>query len=280
MCDVFMNTDFKHGRNGYIVHRCRCDICSHAESEYGKKNRADGKSSMRWTEPGFKHGTNGYQIGCHCDVCKMAYSQYKKQHRLENLERIREAERNNLKKHAVEHRARVKRYIKENPEWFREKNNRWKANNPEKVRNERQRYYRNNVVLIKQKHNQYQNMMYKTSPMYRLRRNLRSRVGRAVEGGTKSAHTLELLGCTVPELQGKIYLLFQPGMTWDNYGQWHLDHIIPCAAFDLSNPVHQRACFNWQNLQPLWGKDNQRKNDRIPVGIDVDSFVGQFEREA
>ena len=53
-------------------------------------------------------------------------------------------------------------------------------------------------------------------------------------------------------------------MSWDNYGEWHIDHIVPCASFDLSDPNQQRICFNFRNLQPLWAKDNQRKQDKLP----------------
>ena len=57
---------------------------------------------------------------------------------------------------------------------------------------------------------------------------------------------------------------FVEGMSWDNYGEWQIDHIVPCASFDLSDPNQQRICFNFRNLQPLWAKDNQRKQDKLP----------------
>jgi hypothetical protein len=57
------------------------------------------------------------------------------------------------------------------------------------------------------------------------------------------------------------------GMSWGNYGfgtgKWHVDHIRPCASFDLSREDQQRACFHWSNLQPLWGIDNMKKGAKI-----------------
>jgi len=52
-------------------------------------------------------------------------------------------------------------------------------------------------------------------------------------------------------------------MSFSNYGKWHIDHIIPCARFDLRKPNEQKKCFNYKNLQPLWAFDNLSKNDKI-----------------
>ena len=52
-------------------------------------------------------------------------------------------------------------------------------------------------------------------------------------------------------------------MNWENYGVWHIDHIIPCARFDLSDPGQQKICFHYTNLQPMWGEDNLKKGARL-----------------
>lgn len=69
----------------------------------------------------------------------------------------------------------------------------------------------------------------------------------------------ETIGCTGAQFRAHIESLFSEGMTWENYGQWELDHLIPRSAFDLTDIAQARACFNWQNVQPLWKSDNIKK---------------------
>lgn len=103
----------------------------------------------------------------------------------------------------------------------------------------------------------------KTDTNFRLTQNLRTRIVKVLKGINKSASTMELVGCTIDEFKSHLQEQFQPGMTWENYGKWHIDHIMPCASFDLANPEQQRQCFHHTNMQPLWAEDNLAKGDRI-----------------
>ena len=77
----------------------------------------------------------------------------------------------------------------------------------------------------------------------------------------KKEHTLEYLGCTLERFREFVEAKFTPNMTWENQGKWHLDHIKPCASFDLSIEEEIRHCFHYTNFQPLWGEDNISKSD-------------------
>lgn len=103
-------------------------------------------------------------------------------------------------------------------------------------------------------------------PIFRLLKNMRRRLGHAVKaaGAKKSCGTMELCGCDGKFLAKHLECLFQPGMTWENYGKWHVDHIRPCSAFDLSIPEQQKECFHYTNLQPLWASDNLKKSHKWP----------------
>ena len=108
-------------------------------------------------------------------------------------------------------------------------------------------------------------MRYQKDLDFRLRNALRSRIRQAIkrDAGEKSIKTAELIGCSVKELKQHLEAQFADGMSWDNYGQWHIDHIIPCASFDLTDEQEQRECFHYTNLQPLWGVDNIKKGDKV-----------------
>jgi hypothetical protein len=79
----------------------------------------------------------------------------------------------------------------------------------------------------------------------------------------KSSGTINLIGCSVEVLMCHLESQFVEGMSWENYGKWHIDHIKPCASFDLTDPAQQRACFHFTNLQPLWAADNQSKGAKL-----------------
>ena len=94
---------------------------------------------------------------------------------------------------------------------------------------------------------------------------LRGRLYKALihDQATKSAPTLKLLGSSVAYVKKHLEAQFVDGMSWDNHGEWHIDHIRPCASFDLTDPEQQKECFNYKNLQPLWAEDNLSKGDRF-----------------
>ena len=100
---------------------------------------------------------------------------------------------------------------------------------------------------------------------FRLRGSLRARIRAAIKskGGHKCSKTIALVGCSIEELRAHLEANFTSGMSWDNYGSWHIDHIKPCAAFDLSDERQQRKCFHYSNLQPLWAQDNLRKGAKV-----------------
>ncbi len=122
----------------------------------------------------------------------------------------------------------------------------WRKKNKEKIKRDKQEYWH----------------IKKNDTVFKVKEYLRHRIYSALKGNTKSLSTMFLIGCEIDYLMYLIQEKFTEGMSWDNYGDWHIDHIKPCAKFDLSKPSEQVKCFNFTNLQPLWAKDNLKKGSK------------------
>lgn len=127
-----------------------------------------------------------------------------------------------------------------------ERGKRWASENKDRVLASAKRY----------------NDKRRSTPRGHLEWTVRAAVRRAVaDGSLAGRRTFELLGYTVDELKSHIEKQFKDGMTWDNYGDWHIDHRLPLASFEYTSPDCQafKAAWAITNLQPLWAKDNMSK---------------------
>lgn len=106
---------------------------------------------------------------------------------------------------------------------------------------------------------------YYAKPKNRVSRQIRQGIHRNITKGAKGGRSWQsLVGYTLDDLTRWLESQFLPGMTWENYGRWHIDHMVPIAAFEFTTPECPgfRACWHLANLQPLWGPDNQSKGGR------------------
>jgi hypothetical protein len=97
---------------------------------------------------------------------------------------------------------------------------------------------------------------------YRCTECLRSRVRQAIKRGSKAGSAVRDLGCSIEQLKQHLETQFRPNMTWDNYGQWHIDHITPLSNFDLTDREQFLEACHFTNLQPLWAVDNLIKSNK------------------
>jgi hypothetical protein len=166
--------------------------------------------------------------------------------RQKNKEHVREWKNN----YAPRRRSLVRDKYKNNQE-FKEK--RIKSSRAYRSNPKNKKIIRNTQSRLRKK--------YAKNPMWRVIMNLRRRLNHVLQGNRKSEATKKLIGCDLNTLKNHLQLQFKNGMSWDNYGKWHIDHIKPCALFDMSLEEEQRKCFHYTNLQPLWAIDNLIKGD-------------------
>lgn len=117
----------------------------------------------------------------------------------------------------------------------------------------------------KEKVNEYKRIKREKDPSFKIACNLRKRLSFLLSKciHDKTEQTLSLLGCTMQEFMNHLQSLFKEGMSFENYGKWHIDHKLPCASFDLTQLEQRKICFHYSNMQPLWDYENRIKSDRI-----------------
>jgi hypothetical protein len=132
--------------------------------------------------------------------------------------------------------------------------------NKEKQHASEKRYVQNNPEKMKLK---WQKDGFKINR--RIRDSLNHRIKDALSSisSQKLHKTMEYVGCDKDLLKKWFQYLFEKGMTFDNYGEWHIDHVKPCASFNLENEDEIKECFNWKNLRPCWKEENLKKNCSI-----------------
>lgn len=169
--------------------------------------------------------------------------EYKKQWALNNKEKIAKYD----KKYKTNNKIKVKKRL-----------NKWKEKNPD--------YYKEYRLTHKKQHSTYIYKYYKKKrqkdPLFRLRWNLRNRLKNMlkVKSWHKDNKTADIIGCTLEELKYHIESKFTQGMTWQNYGKWELDHIIPVSKATTKEELYKLN--HYSNLQPLWKLDNIKKSNK------------------
>lgn len=159
-----------------------------------------------------------------------------------------------------------KRYYEKNKEKIKDYYKGYFEENKEKILEYHKNWRSSNKDYSEYKKN-YNKKLKKESPQYKISSNLRTSLWESLKERNikKSENTFKLLGYSLNDLIVHLENLFHDGMSWENYGEWHLDHIIPISKFNFSTTKCQDflECWSLQNLQPLWKKDNLSKNNRI-----------------
>lgn len=236
-CDRMLPTDefAIHGK----THRSQCKECKSPKDKIYREENHDQIDIMRCA----------YRAQ-HIDEKR----EYDKQYREQNKDQISIYLASYYRENEEHLKAYARQYVKENQDKiiaYNEKNHNRRLEKSKKWRAEK----------------------IASDPQFKLICRVRSRLASYLNyyRGKKSAPTLDLLGCGIEDLVRHLESQFVVGMSWENYGAWqrgqpmtwHIDHIRPCASFDLTDPDQQRACFHYTNLQPLWARDNMSKNDRL-----------------
>lgn len=170
--------------------------------------------------------------------------EYSAKYWIENKEKIREYQKQYYLDHIEMQKEYSSKYWEENKEKIKINIDNWKVANPN--------YHRD-----------YMKNRYHSNLNHKITTNLRTRFYHAIKDNTKSKSILTLIGCSLEFLKNYLEGQFDGNMNWGNHGSyWEIDHIKPCALFDLSQEEDQKLCFHYTNLQPLKWVENRSKGKK------------------
>ena len=181
--------------------------------------------------------------------------EYLKKYYQQNKKKLLQRAKEYYQKNKSKKQLYDKEYYQLNEEKIIKRKKLWWENNIKRISKIRKKSYQLNKSII----NAYRKHKLHTNSEFRMIHNLRNRLNKVLGGNPKLETTMKLVGCSIEQLKKHLEKRFTKGMTWQNYGQWHIDHIKPCADFDLSKLSEQKKCFHYKNLQPLWALDNIKK---------------------
>jgi hypothetical protein len=176
-----------------------------------------------------------------------------------NKERLKEKERLRYAKDKEANKAKSRAWYAANKERARASCRAWREANRDKHSQANRVWKANNKARLRE---------YRRRPSNLVAENLRLRIRLSIQaqGAGKTVISSAITGCSWEYLRGHLEKQFTGAMTWENHGRvWHIDHIIPCAKFDLTKPEEQRMCFHYSNLRPLCAfkniSDSARKGE-------------------
>lgn len=152
------------------------------------------------------------------------------------------------------------KYYNENKQKVLAKNKKWRDDNPQKSKAISLKS--RNSEKGKKYNREYQRNRLKTDPLYKLANLFRSRIYTAFRRKDllKSEKTKSLLGADLKTVKLHIENQFKQGMSWENHGEWHIDHIKPLGLAKTKDELINLC--NYQNLQPLWAEENLKKGKK------------------
>ena len=219
--------------------------------------------------------------GCMCKVC---VKEYMREYHQKNKEVLAEKQKENRNSDPEERRARERAYYANTRERRLQSKKTSAVKNKDAVAARMKDYYAKHTEVIKtQVRKRQENLTPEQKAHQRVKANERARLRTEIDAnykvkkyiacrirtaikkgcGSKNNSTAELVGCDIQSLREHLENQFQQGMSWANYGDWHVDHRLPCAMFDLTQECEQKRCFHFSNLQPMWGHDNIVKSAQV-----------------
>ncbi len=163
----------------------------------------------------------------------------------------------------------IKDYYQNNKENIKDYRKEYFLKNKENIKEYHKEYWLENKDRLKENNKEYDKKRRKIDYLYKLTHNIRVLIRESIkkQGYSKKSKSCQILGCTFEEFEQHLERQFKKGMTWENQGKWHLDHIYPVS---LAKDEKELIKLNhYANFQPMWAAENISKGNRIIANTQI-----------
>lgn len=162
-----------------------------------------------------------------------------------------------------------KKWREKNKEYMSKKHKKWYNENKDKWNEYIKEYREKNIDKIREVKRNYERTRKANDPLYKLVANFRTAIYTVLKENNmnKYGHYFDILQYSPEQLADHLEKQFSDGMSWENYGEWHVDHIKPITAFNFQEIGDSEfmKCWSLENLQPMWADENIRKSNKILI---------------
>lgn len=258
-------------KDGTQSFTAKCRDCLNIEANQRLRNRADfdysnidftkkkictkckkEKTLLQFTKD--KKSNSGFTS--HCNSCRSKRSKYYNEEINPNYKKIY------YEKNSEKEKLRKRKWYKQNRDIALKQSKDWYKNNIERKAESVKKWRKDNLEHYRKVYRENKKIKMDNDPLFKLSAMIRSRISIAFKskGYKKNSKTEKLLGANFNIVKNHIEKQFTKKMSWDNYGEWHIDHIIPLSSANDKDELE--ALSYYKNLQPLMKIDNLLKSDK------------------
>jgi len=256
--DVKELTEFniaKANKDGYIG-TCKSCLKVYRKLYYiNNKEYLDSNSKLNYYKD---HKETLRKAGDYRKANKQKIKKINKEYYQNNKTIIKSKQKLYQDKNRIKRKEKAKEYRKNNKEKIKLQAKKFRDKHNERLKQERKEYYQNN----KERAVDYVKQRKLLNPLFKMRCNISTRTANAFKKKSwKKNGTQKLLGCSFKVAFNHLESQFTEGMTWENHGDWHIDHIVPLSIATTEEELIELC--HYSNLQPLWAEDNLIKGNSL-----------------
>lgn len=241
-----------------------CKECEYLRTKKYKQNNPDkvNKFISDWREKNRERIREVGRLWEQSNPLKIEEKNKKRKEKIKNSPELKERQK-----------AQHKNWRLKNKEKDKARKEKWNKENSEKIKMQNAEYRKINREKINQLRKEWLN----ENPIQKVNYAFGRRIREAINNKSINYKWKKEIGYGIKELKNHLEKQFKEGMSWENYGEWHIDHILPVSKFNFKSPKDEdfKRCWALKNLQPLWKEENIKKGNKLNKPLQQSLVFGE-----